>query len=500
MTEKSIIVIGSGIAGLSAGCYGQMNGYHTRIFEQRDKPGGLWTSWERKGYTVDGCMYFLFGSGPGSNVYNIWRELGAVQGRRMVDFENFIRVEGADGKTLAIHSDIDRLERHLKELAPEDKKLIEGFIEGVRTFNRYELPLEKAPELLTTIDKLKILFTRFPLLRAMWKWKGVSIQDFAARFKNPFMREAFYQTINMYNPDVPLMFMQLTVGASHLKSAGYPIGGALEFTRAIERRYLGLGGEVQYDSRVAEILVEDDRAVGIRLENGNEYRADYVISAADGYTTIFNMLDGRFINDKIRGHYEKLPLSPPVVHVALGIARSFKDAAPAAIIVYPFNKPITIAGKKQNWLSAFILDFDSTQVPKGKTLVRAVLQSDYAYWKSMEESRYNAEKKKVADAVVGLLDQYLPGLAASVEMCDVATPVTYERKTSNWKGSILGWAPTAKTFLAPMGRTLPGLKNFYMAGQWIEPGGGVPFAAISGRNALQHLCKQDKKSFMTSIP
>src|SRR3989304_2375133 len=51
---QSIIIIGAGIAGLSAGCYGQMNGYKTRIFELHDKPGGLCTAWKRKGYTFDG--------------------------------------------------------------------------------------------------------------------------------------------------------------------------------------------------------------------------------------------------------------------------------------------------------------------------------------------------------------------------------------------------------------------------------------------------------------
>lgn len=60
--EKSIIIIGAGIAGMAAGCYGQMNGYRSRIFEMHDKPGGLCTAWERKGYTIDGCLHWLVGS------------------------------------------------------------------------------------------------------------------------------------------------------------------------------------------------------------------------------------------------------------------------------------------------------------------------------------------------------------------------------------------------------------------------------------------------------
>ena len=61
MEDKSIIIIGAGIAGLSTGCYGQMNGYRTRIFEMHNLPGGLCTSWQRQGYTIDGCLAWLVG-------------------------------------------------------------------------------------------------------------------------------------------------------------------------------------------------------------------------------------------------------------------------------------------------------------------------------------------------------------------------------------------------------------------------------------------------------
>jgi phytoene dehydrogenase-like protein len=56
MAEKSIIIIGGGIAGLAAGCYARMNGYRAHIFELHTLPGGLCTSWDRKGYTFDGCI------------------------------------------------------------------------------------------------------------------------------------------------------------------------------------------------------------------------------------------------------------------------------------------------------------------------------------------------------------------------------------------------------------------------------------------------------------
>ena len=108
---KSITIIGAGIAGLSAGCYGQMNGYRTRIFEMDTKPGGVCTSWKRKGYTIDGCLHWLVGSGPASNFYRIWEELGIIQNHTFVDHDEYLRIEGKDGKSFALYSDLDRLEK-----------------------------------------------------------------------------------------------------------------------------------------------------------------------------------------------------------------------------------------------------------------------------------------------------------------------------------------------------------------------------------------------------
>jgi phytoene dehydrogenase-like protein len=85
-------------------------------------------------------------------------------------------------------------------------------------------------------------------------------------------------------------------------------------------------------------------------------------------------------------------------------------------------------------------------------------------------------------------------------MRDVATPVTFQRYTGNWQGSFEGWIMTPETMFLRMSKTLPGLNNFYMVGQWVQPGGGLPPAAYSGRNLIQILCKQDRRKFITNVP
>ena len=499
MSDKSVIIIGGGIAGLSVGCYAQMNGYHTQIFEMHSHSGGLCTSWQREGYNINGGMHLLVGCGEKTDFYKVWEELGAVQGRQFMKYEDFVNFEGSDGRTFTLHGNIDRLEEHMMNVAPEDHKLIKDFIEGVRSCVRFKPPILKAPELYGPVDGLGVLFKMVPHLGLFRKWFKITMHDFAHRFKSRLLHELFSY---LWFPDSPVLFFMMTLSMLHQKSSGYPLGGSLEFSKAIESRYFDLGGQCHYDSKVSKILVENNCAKGIRLEDGTEQRADYVVSAADGYTTIFNMLDGKYSNKKIQGYYKKLPIFPPLIFISLGLKQSPGLTGCSTGLNLPVKEPVTIAGEELKRLGIRVYDFDSTAAPSGKTLSKIMIQSNLAYWKPLYEdsTRYKAEKEKICDQVVSILDQRFPGFANLIEMRDVASPITYTRYTGNWQGSHQGWmiTPTSRCFR--MKNVLPGLDNFFMAGHWVEPGGGVPLAALSGRNVTQFLCKKDKKTFVTTVP
>lgn len=447
------------------------------------------------------CTGPLVGSAPGNTLHRFWEEVGAVQNRSIVDHEEFARIEGEEGQVFILYTDIARLGQHMKELAPEDSEAIVDFISATNALTRFDMLPEKAFELFSPIDGLKMMVNMVPFLGLMRKWGKFTIQDFAQRFRNPFLREAFPLAFDL--PDFSMVAVLMTFAWLHSKNAGYPIGGSLEFARSIERRYLDLGGQIHYKSPVTRILVENDRAVGVRLADVTEHHSDIVISAADGRTTIFDMLEGKYIDDKIRNYYEQLPIFPPLVYVALGVARSF-DEVPQTVsgISFPLDKPVNIAGYERQQLAFQVYRFDPTLAPLGKSVVRVMFNSDYEYWKKLKEDpkRYKAEKKQIADTVIAQLDRRFPGLKNQVEMWDVATPMTFERYTGNWQGTYEGWLMTPKTMRLRMSKTLPGLENFYMVGQWVSPGGGLPSGVITGNHVVQIICKRDKKPFITTVP
>jgi phytoene dehydrogenase-like protein len=248
---------------------------------------------------------------------------------------------------------------------------------------------------------------------------------------------------------------------------------------------------------VDKILVENNRTVGVRLTDGTEHRADVVISAADGHATIFDMLEGRYVNDKIKDYYANWSIFQPIIQVSMGIARDLSEEP--HMVTYDLEEPITIAGEARERLGFKHYCYDPTMAPEGKSAVAVMIESNHAYWKALAENheRYEAEKKDIAIKVIGQLEQHYPGITDQVEVVDVATPLTYERYTGNWQGSMEGWMITTQTMGKKMDKTLPGLENFFMIGQWVEPGGGLPPAATSARGVIETICEQEGKEFET---
>jgi phytoene dehydrogenase-like protein len=499
--RERIGIIGGGIAGLSAGCYARMNGYRSRIFEMHSLPGGLCTAWQRNGYTIDGCIHWLVGSSPKSRFYRLWEEVGAVPNQPMYDHDVFVRIEGGEGKALTLYTDIDRLSAHLFEIASEDRDVLREWTRGLRKLTRMDPPVERPAERMGPIGKLAAALRFLPHIGVFRRWAGTTVRQFAEDLDNPFLREALPLAFDL--PEFPMIAMMMTLAWMHNGAAGYPIGGSLPFARAIERRYLDLGGEIEYGARVEEILVKENRAVGVRLEDGTEHRSDLVISAADGHATIFDLLGGRYCDETIRGYYEHLPIFPPLLLVGIGVDRTL-DGFPNAVdgINFPLREPITVDGRKLTRLSVQASTFDPSLAPPGKTVLKVIVPSSFERWRKLREQpdAYRAEKDAVAAEVLRGLDQRFPGLSNDVEMIDVATPTTWHRYTGNWQGSFEGWLLTPRTLRLQMRKTLPGLYDFYMIGQWVQPGGGLPPAVMSARHVLQRICKEDNRRFTASVP
>lgn len=489
--EKSIIIIGAGIAGLSAGCYARMNGFKTTIFEINDRPGGQCISWERKDFVFDPCIHWLTGTSPDSFFYRIWEELGAIKEKGILYFDEYCRIKSAEGKELIFFSNVNKFMYHLKEIAPEDSKLIDEFTKAVKNLSELEFPREKS------IFKLvEWTIKSISCFKYFVKYINISVQKFSKKFKNPFLKRYFNTPFN--TPAFPLIAMILVLAWFHKKKAGYQIGVSSDFTDYIEKRYKKLGRDIVYNAKVEKIRIINERATGVKLADGSKFASDYVISACDGWTTIYKMLNGKFKNDKIDGHYKKMKLFPSLLFISLGLNMDLKG--PPHTMLFELVLPLKLAEKGINILMCRHTAYNPKAALYGKSVLSVFVETNFDYWKKLKENEenYKFEKQKVITLIIDVLNKFYPGIKHDIEILDVATPVTFESKTGVWRGSYKGWLPTTKTLFMNMEKTLPELENFYLIGQWTSPGGGISTAAKSGREVICNICKKEKKKFVTS--
>jgi phytoene dehydrogenase-like protein len=492
---KSIIIIGAGMGGMSAGIYGQMNGYETQIFEMHIKPGGQCTSWKRKGYTFDPCIHHFFGCKPGSSVYQMWQELGALP-RELVKIEECTAVASPERKMFIDYYDLKRLKNTLLKLSPADTKSIEQYIGAIESFadNKIDDAISSG-----SVWKMMLIFLSRPSIR---KWVKMNMGTFAERFSDPFLRKSFAQLVYS-NPDAPLFFHLMRHVGGMSGDIQWPVGGADEFARSIERRYLALGGKVHYRSRIEKILVENDKAVGVQLIDGSEHRADIIISNADGRKTILDMLDGKYMNETVRSYCAPLSDETPfAVNVCLGIDRDL-SGEPSSLVLL-LDQPVTIANHKYDCIEAQLYGFDKTMAPAGKGTMKVELPASYAFWKQLyndDRERYKQEKRRVADQVIEILEIHFRGIKGQVEVIDVYTLMTWER----YMGGTQGWfnLPNRKLDFGmkedlsdkKFKSTLPGLSHFYFVGIWTTAMGSLAHNANSGKTIIRRICKKDGKKF-----
>ena len=489
---KSIIVIGAGLAGLAAGCYAQMNGYKTKIFEMQTNPGGVCVSWKRKGYTFDYAVHNVFGVKPGSVNHDMWLELGALKGLNAYSFKEFVQVEDPSGKTLTVYTDLSKLEAHLKQLSPTDEKTIEEFINAARRFSGYDLFAAMSGGIGT---KLKML----PLMGSLMKYSKITLKDFSEQFADTFLRKAI-PTIQYDIQDVPTVVTLIFLATLNQGDGGWPIGGSMALSRNIENRYLELGGEAIYQAKVTKIIVKDSKAIGVQLADGTEYFADLVVSAADGYSTIYKMLDGKYVNQTIEAYYKVYPkIQPFGLEVWYGVAQEL-SAEPHAIVHF-LEQPVTIEDVVRDRLDVEIFNFDPSIAPKGKIVIKVVLDSNYDYWKALDAEKYRAEKQRVADLIAVELEKRFAGFQSHIEATDVVTPISAEHWTAAYRGCQAWGAPKElqkEVTKNGVSKTLPGLGNFYMVGQWAGGTIGLNTVCLMGRNLIREICKLDNKKFETT--
>lgn len=148
MEKKKAVIVGGGISGLTAGIYSLKAGFETEIYEKNRIVGGECTGWDREGYHIDNCIHWLIGTKEGSSLNNIWKDVGALEDDVEIIQSDKMYTSELDGEKITLWKDLERTEKELIALSPEDEIEIKKLIKYVRMAENIEIPADKPLEMM----------------------------------------------------------------------------------------------------------------------------------------------------------------------------------------------------------------------------------------------------------------------------------------------------------------------------------------------------------------
>lgn len=494
-----VVVIGAGPAGLAAGRYALAQGFDCTVVERHTTAGGLAATWRRGDFVVEGGVRLLTGVNPGLQAYDLYHDLGLLPGLPLTELSTLCRfLDERTDRAIEISRNMDRLALELRQLSPDDAEHVEDLIRGTKRMGLLDwAKMERPLEIMTTGDRLR---QTWRLRHQLRYFGGIFVQPVSAlvaKISHPLIKSLL---LTLCAPETPLWYLMMLLSTFSHGQRALLTEGSISLVGRMVAGLEEAGGKLETNCCVKEILIEqtahDDRAVGVRLANEEVLEADYVVSAADAYSTLYEMLHGKYLDSAAKTRFREWKLCRPMIQVSLGVARRFTGETPLKVLM--LRRPFFVGETTVENLSLRIFNYAPHFAPPRKTMIQASFETSWSHWNALAEgdrSGYEAEKERVAKEVIRRLELHYPGISRQVELVDVATPYTTWRYTRNLQGANEAWLPIPEVIVSAIPRTLPGLAHLVLAGHWVAPGNGVAGSILSGKHAVQLICHQSQTPF-----
>lgn len=517
-----VIVIGSGLAGLSCASLLSHNQVSTAVLESHDTPGGAAHTWSRRGYhfesgpslysgfSVDRSpnplknVFQIIGEEPEWITYDRW---GTVlpNGQKFAakigpeEFGDVLKEHGGEGAEEEFATLMKRMEPLSNAAQALTSMALREDAGAILTLARYP------KELFDTLKQGQALNDPFDLIMKEMDIQNKFVKNWldmlcfllqglpAAGTMNAVMA---YMLADWYRPGVTLDFPKGGSGA---------IVDAL--VRGVEKHPQS---SVHVRSHVEEILVENGRASGVKLADGSVIKASKaVVSNADPFVTkrlLFKAREAGKTSTELNEHMDKLtetdadkggiPNLKSFIHIHAGIdatglpAEASADFPAQWAVVRDWDAPEGVESPRNIVLCSMPSLIDPTLAPEGKHVLHAYVPATepYEWWEGLDRKsdEYKQKKEEAADFLWSAIEEYVPNARdrAVPGTVQIATPLTHERFLRRTQGAYGPRVEAGK-------QTLPGhktpLEGLLLCGDYTFPGIGVPATAAAGAITANNL-------------
>ena len=484
------IIIGSGIGGLVTGSQLAAKGARVLVLEKYIIPGGSGGSFKRKGYTFDVGASMIFGFGEKGYTNLLTRALKDVD-EYCETIPDPVQLEYHLPNNFCISVD-RQYEKFIEKLTlrfPNEKEGIKKFYGACeKVFNC----LDSMP-LLSIEDPsylLKVFFKAPLSCLGLARWLPVNAGDVARKYikDQELLKfidiECFCWSV-MPAIKTPMINAGMVFTDRHVGGINYPKGGVGKIAEKLVSGMEKLGSKIRYKANVTEILLENEKAIGVKLSNGEEIYSDIVVSNSTRWDT-FGLNENKkgLIKSDIvpKSEYkwsETYKPAPSFVSLHLGVSQQIiADSLNCHhIIVDDWNE---LESEKGVIFISIPTLLDSSLAPDGNHIIHAFTPSSIVEWENLTRDEYLIKKQEYYSFLIEKISNIIPNLNEYIDHKEIGTPRTHRKFLGRFEGSY-GPIPNKKLLgLLPMPFNSTKIKNLYCVGDSCFPGQGLNAVAFSG--------------------
>ncbi|RAL51758.1 hypothetical protein DM860_010476 [Cuscuta australis] len=480
------IVIGSGIGGLVAGTQLAVKGAKVLVLEKYVIPGGSSGFYQRDGFTFDVGSSVMFGLSDKGNLNLITQALGAV-GRKLqvIPDPTTMHYRLPNDLSIRVCREYDDFIAELVNKFPHEKEgILKFYSECWKIFNALNsMELKSAEEPLLLFRQffkkpLECLTLAFYLPQNAGDIARKFIKD--AQLLSFIDAECFIiSTVNALK--TPMINASMVLCDRHFGGVNYPAGGVGEIAKSLAEGLQSQGSQILYKANVTNIIVDNDKAVGVKLSDGRNFYAKTIISNATRWDTFGKLLKEENLPKEEENFQKRYVKAPSFLSIHVGVKA---DVLPANTDCHHFILEDEWENLEKPYGSIFLsipTVLDPSLAPEGCHILHIFTVSSIEDWEGLSQNSYNAKKELVADRIINRLEKTLfQGLKSSIVFKEVGTPKTHRRYLARDSGTYGPMPRGTPRGLLGMPFNTTAVNGLYCVGDSCFPGQGVLAVTFSG--------------------